>query len=236
MHLAATVPGVQVHAFEPIPELFEALTRNLAEHAPGARAHRVALADRAGDAVFTFDPFMTLGTTMHPDVWKRASDRTASPAAWVAAALSDMHKAQPTASSRLLAAAARHPAGRVAVLAAAVPVLAALGVRQRFYLKRHRCTLQTLSSALADSGVEAVDLVKIDVEGAEESVLHGIAEQDWPRLRQLVIEVHDVDGRVARLGSLLEARGYRTVHAREDWALHALLGISTLYAMRPPGR
>ena len=28
-------------------------------------------------------------------------------------------------------------------------------------------------------------------------------------------------------------RGYRTVRAREDWAVHQLLGIWTLYAMRP---
>jgi hypothetical protein len=31
----------------------------------------------------------------------------------------------------------------------------------------------------------------------------------------------------------LERRGYRTVRAREDWAIHELLGIWTLYAMRP---
>lgn len=233
LHLARTIPGARIHAFEPIPELFEALTRNLAEHAPQARARNVALADRDGSAVFTFDRFMTLGTTMHPAVFATGADRQASTSAWIAAAIADVHKVTPGGMTRVVSAALQHPAGRVGVLAAALPILAALRVRQWIFLKRHRCRLQTLSAALAESDVDAVDLVKIDVEGAEEEVLDGIAAHDWPRLRQLVIEVHDIDGRLARLGRLLESHGYRTVHAREDWALHALLGISTLYAIRP---
>jgi hypothetical protein len=36
-----------------------------------------------------------------------------------------------------------------------------------------------------------------------------------------------------RLTTLLERRGYRTNRVRADWALHELLGIWTLYAMRP---
>src|SRR5262245_40962461 len=54
IHLARTTPGARVHAFEPIPPLFDALTKNLAEHAPGARAYNVGLADRDGEAVFEF--------------------------------------------------------------------------------------------------------------------------------------------------------------------------------------
>jgi len=93
--------------------------------------------------------------------------------------------------------------------------------------------LITLSQALALSGESHVDLVKIDVEGAEEEVLAGIGDADWPRIRQFVIEVHDVDGRLDRMTRLLEARGFQATHAREDWKLHQVLRISTLYAARP---
>jgi hypothetical protein len=232
IHLARSVPHAQIHCFEPIPDLFEILTRNLAEHAPHAHAHHVGLAARDGDAVFTFDRFMTLGATMYPSVWGGGADRRASLASWVVGAIGDMHKVQPTRRTAMLMAVTRHALGRAALIVAAVPVLAVTTLRQRMFLKRHRCRLQTLSSALAESGVTAVDLVKIDVEGAEEDVLNGIADADWPRLRQFVIEVHDIEGRPARLAAMLEARGYRTVRKREDWALHALLGISTLYAVR----
>ncbi len=36
-----------------------------------------------------------------------------------------------------------------------------------------------------------VSLAKIDVERAEQLVLAGIEDRDWPRFDQLVIEVHD---------------------------------------------
>jgi len=53
-------------------------------------------------------------------------------------------------------------------------------------------------------------------------------------IQQLVIDVHDVDQRLDRLTSLLESRGYRTrtTRARAGCALHELLGIWTLYAVR----
>ena len=51
-------------------------------------------------------------------------------------------------------------------------------------------------------------------------------------LLKVDVEVHDIDGRLNRLSALLEARGYRTSRVRADWALHELLGIWTLYAVR----
>ncbi len=165
-HLAHAVADVRIHAFEPVPALFEALERNVAEHAPQAVAHRVALGAPAGEAV-------------------AAATRDATRAEWAtAAALADFE-------------------------------------------------VRTVSAMLTATGVDAVDLARIDAEGAEEHVLAGIADADWPRIRQLVIEVHDVGDRIARLRTVLDARGYRTAHAREDWALHQMLGISTLYAVRP---
>src|SRR5258708_754561 len=78
LHMTRTVPGVRVHAFEPIPEIFEALRRNMAEHVPGALAHNLGLADKAGEATFEFDRFSTMAATMHPYVLEEGADRAAS--------------------------------------------------------------------------------------------------------------------------------------------------------------
>lgn len=51
-----------------------------------------------------------------------------------------------------------------------------------------------------------IDLLKIDVEGAELEVLQGIDEEHWPSIRQVLIEVQDLDGRLAAICALL--RGY----------------------------
>jgi 31-O-methyltransferase len=58
------------------------------------------------------------------------------------------------------------------------------------------CELRTLSDVLADEGVGEVGLL-------------GVAEEDWPRIRQLTMQVHDLDaGHVAAVRDELAGRGY----------------------------
>jgi amino acid adenylation domain-containing protein/non-ribosomal peptide synthase protein (TIGR01720 family)/FkbM family methyltransferase len=72
-----------------------------------------------------------------------------------------------------------------------------------------RCRVRTLSSVIREHGVSRIDLLKIDVEGAELHVLEGIEPEHWPAIRQIVIELHDVDGRLRRVTELLQAHGFR---------------------------
>src|SRR5476649_2409735 len=233
VHLARTIPGVLIHAFEPVPRVFEALQRNLSEHAPTARGHNVGLADRAGEATFEVDRFMTIGATMYPGISDRSGGTSA--AAWASAVIGDAEKVAPSGALRLLSSGLASPVSRALVLALMAPGTMLLELRRWIFLQRPRCRLVTFSAAFASSGAPHVDLLKIDVEGAEEQVLAGIADGDWPRIRQLVIEVHDVDGRLDRMTALLELHGYLTIRAREDWAIHELLGIWTVYAVRHDG-
>jgi FkbM family methyltransferase len=52
-----------------------------------------------------------------------------------------------------------------------------------------------------------VDLLKVDVEGAELDVLRGIDDAHWPLIRQASLEVHDQAGRLDEICGLLRARG-----------------------------
>ncbi len=70
------------------------------------------------------------------------------------------------------------------------------------------CELRRLSDVLREQSIERVDLLKIDVERAEVDVLAGIDDTDWPRIRQIIVEVHDEDGRCAQVAAQLEARGF----------------------------
>jgi 31-O-methyltransferase len=92
------------------------------------------------------------------------------------------------------------------------------------------CELRTLSAVLAEYALERVDLLKIDVERAELDVLAGLAEPDWPRIRQVVVEVHDEDGRLGALAGDLRGRGF-TVTAEQEPAMRDT-GVRILYAVR----
>jgi 31-O-methyltransferase len=81
------------------------------------------------------------------------------------------------------------------------------------------CELRTLSSCFETESLDRVDLLKIDVEGAELDVLRGIEESDWPRIKQLVAEVHDERGRgVAMAKTLTEHRFSVTIEQDPGWS------------------
>jgi FkbM family methyltransferase len=102
--------------------------------------------------------------------------------------------------------------------------------RERFERELVECRCRRLSSILREEQIEEISLLKVDVERAEDEVLAGIDESDWPRIGQLVAEVHDEDGRVARWRSELERRGFR-VAVEEDPAARGT-GLFEIYAMR----
>lgn len=78
-----------------------------------------------------------------------------------------------------------------------------------------------------------IDLVKIDVEGAELTVLQGIDDADWRRIFQLVVEVHDLDGRLQYIIALLREKGFVSIEVeKEAWASHELLCIRTVFASK----
>jgi FkbM family methyltransferase len=82
--------------------------------------------------------------------------------------------------------------------------LATLRLTKQIY----KCDVKPLSNILRESDVERIGLLKIDVEKAELDVLESIEDDDWRRIDQLVVEVHNIDNRLQRVCELFRARGY----------------------------
>jgi len=93
------------------------------------------------------------------------------------------------------------------------------------------CQMVTLSSVIEAQSIKKIDLLKIDVERAELDVLNGIDDQDWPRIRQVVAEVHDEGDRLTGVRSLLERHGFMVVVDQEDNMKST--GVFVVYAVRP---
>lgn len=103
-------------------------------------------------------------------------------------------------------------------------------LRDRYRATSLRCELRTLSSVLREERVDRIDLLKIDVEKAELDVLNGVADGDWPRIRQVVAEVHDEQDRCAVMTDGLTARGFR-VTTEQDPTMSGT-AVHMLYATR----
>ncbi|MCV6636087.1 amino acid adenylation domain-containing protein [Candidatus Albibeggiatoa sp. nov. NOAA] len=96
--------------------------------------------------------------------------------------------------------------------------------------KRFECELRTLSSIIAEQHIQQIDLLKIDVEKSELLVLKGIESQDWAKIQQIVIEIHNIDGRLSAIQQLLTQHQFELVVEQDSKLQQAQL--YTIYAKR----
>jgi non-ribosomal peptide synthase protein (TIGR01720 family) len=107
-------------------------------------------------------------------------------------------------------------------------------IAERLTSENFTCQLKTLSEVIRDEGVRKIDLLKIDVEKGELAVLAGIEDADWSKIDQIVMEVHDLDGRVRQVTELLSSRGFK-IDVQQDATL-AQTNLYNLYARRNVNR
>lgn len=236
--LARELPGLRLFLFEPIPAIFAVLQQNVAEHLASAnvRLLNIGLGCRAGNVWFDYNRNLTIVGSAHARVTKRAARRDTRLSTWASACVRDLQRMgmlHPRLAALLLAALASRIFSGLALALVGITGLA-LALPRLFSRRRIEAPVRRLSYIIRAYAVERIDLVKIALEGGELDVMLGIYDDDWPRIRQFVIEVYDVDGRLEGLRTLLESRGYRVAVDQEDWSLHQLLGIYTLYAVRAP--
>jgi amino acid adenylation domain-containing protein/FkbM family methyltransferase len=167
----------RIYAFEPIPPVFDLLRLNVALHGLDAHLFACGLADTEQPALFTYYPHCSIISGRFAD---QQEDRA-------------VVKIYLRNQQRLA----------VPGMALASEELDEL-LAGRLTSETFSCPLRPLSSVLREQGIEQIDLLKIDVEKSEMAVLGGIAEEDWPKIRQIVIEVLDVEGRLGAITALLE--------------------------------
>ena len=72
------------------------------------------------------------------------------------------------------------------------------------------CTLKPLSMIIDSLSIEKIDLLKIDCEGNEQKVIDGIEKNNWNIIKQLIIEINDIEGRLNYIKNKLIDLGYNT--------------------------
>ncbi|MBE0530074.1 MAG: FkbM family methyltransferase [Rhodospirillales bacterium] len=190
LYLRDHCPQARIVAFEPMPTVFAALERNLAVMDPPGMAVPVGLGAKAGWAEFDYFPGVAALSTQNREVGRTLS-----------AGLRRLLGRQ-QAGGGIKDILDKTGATRVAADEAFLDDL--------FHPETVRARIDTLSAQMAALGVATVDLLKIDTEGAEREVLAGLDESDWPKIRQLLVEVH-LGGEVTEvMAADLRDRGFRT--------------------------
>lgn len=107
-------------------------------------------------------------------------------------------------------------------------------VADRMVMERRTCEVMTLRQVVELQRIESIDLLKIDVEKAEMDVLSGMDEATWAKVAQVVIEVHDIGGRLGDVLKMLGDRGFVVAHDCD--ARMVKTGCYTVYGYRAQKR
>ncbi|WP_334189202.1 amino acid adenylation domain-containing protein [Noviherbaspirillum sp.] len=201
---ASQAANTRIYAFEPIPPVCRSLQLNAEMYGLNAKLFECGLSDRTAQTRFTFYPHNTV----------------------MSSSLARSDGARLTVKSYLLNQQDGTGAG-MAGDSALVDEFVAASLESEEYT----CSVRRLSDVIAEEGVERIDLLKIDVENAEYEVLCGIDDDDWAKIGQVVMEVHDVGGRLARILEMMEARGFAVRHEQDEWLKNTPL--HNVYAVRP---
>ena len=190
MYITDRCPRAKVFAFEPMPSAFAALELNTSEFAPTVVPFLVGLGASPGVVEFDYYPAITALSTCR-----------AATGAELAGGIRKL----------LFCAEPGEAMGRI-LDKIGVPELRddADFASRLFRVEKVQARIDTISNQIAALGIGRIDLLKIDTEGNEKEVLAGIAEADWPKIHQLLVEVHLGKEELGVISGDLERRGFRT--------------------------
>ena len=181
--------NMKIYAFEPSPSVFDLLETNLQLYSVNARLYQAGLSRESRPMTLTFYPKFSFLSGIYADL--------------------DDDKEVVRSFIR------KH--GENSKEDVDSQVLEDL-LEDRFESRQVEVSMMTLSDVVRENNVKCIDLLKINVEKSEMDVLAGIEENDWPKIRQIAMEIHDIDGRLKEIVELLESHGYE-VNVEQDWRL-----------------
>ena len=195
-------PGARIYTFEPAPPVYRRLRANLDLNGATARAFNHGIAEAERTAHFTFYPNSSGMSSFYADL---AEERE------VLRLMIDRERDEGME-------------GLDALMEFTDELL-----DERFRAVEMECRLRPLSAVIREQGVGRIDFLKIDVQKAELDVLRGLDDEHWPLVRQIVMEVHDIDGRLDEVTGLLRARGF-DVQVEQDEAVEGSI-LYNLFAI-----
>lgn len=165
-------PQARVYCFEPVPPTYACLQANVAARA-GVRTFNTALMAAPQALEITFYPHTPGNSTLFPKQKAREIEHVSE--AWTLRRMWHWSKLQ------------------ALVMALTYPVFHRLfhrgAARTLRDARSYHCQAMTLDQLFETQRLESVDLLKVDVEGAERAVFEGLSQPHLERVRQLVVEV-----------------------------------------------
>lgn len=190
--------NVNIYAFEPVPEIYKILQCNVQRLNSQIQIFPYGLSRSSGTVNFTYYPNCTGWSSLYPDNSKYQRDLIKK------VALNNLNEAP----------------SFIRWLRWIPPFIRAFildhKISKAFRATQVTCQLRTLSEIIREQNIKQIDLLKVDVERSELDVLLGIEVEDWQIIKQVVLEVHDLDNRVKKVTNLLMQHGLNKITVEQQ--------------------
>jgi amino acid adenylation domain-containing protein/FkbM family methyltransferase len=197
---ATQVKEAQVFSFEPLPPIYNVLKHNIELFDLNIKSYPYGLSDKEEIARFTLYPHVSILSGRYADI---AEDK-ATVRDHIFSMTSEPLNLSHEALEELLA--------------------------EKLKSEVYDCRLKTLSDVIREENIQIIDLLKIDVEKAEHEVLAGIKEQEWCKIGQICIEVHESTGQKGIMIRMLEEKGFDVITVQsEEAGLHIVYAVHRTY-------
>ena len=202
---------VQVHAFEPIPDIFAVLKANAEKFDKNRfRVHQFGIATTNEEVVFSYFPNTPALSSFHMEDWDK----------------------NPSAFKEAVKGSMKNPPQNMKWMRLIPPVFAGAIAKKLLKGKKQiHCLIRNTSDVIQELKLDRVDLLKVDCEGAELEVIQGISNTDWHKIKSVVIEVHDNDNRLKKVSEILENAGFKNIHIEKEKGLEST-GLYNIFATR----
>ncbi|KAI8631484.1 FkbM family methyltransferase [Xylariaceae sp. FL1651] len=178
LYMKQKFPSAKILAFEPAPETYDTLCRNLALHKiSGVEPLQYGCASKASTEKLTFFPNLPGNSTLVPEEKQQLYEEAVK------------KHGREAADKRF-------------------------GGAQELDVKLER--LSHFLSSRPD--FTRIDLLKVDVEGAELEVLRGLEDSHWALVQNVVLETWAKSGSKAELEELLKSKGFKVNSEGAAWA------------------
>jgi FkbM family methyltransferase len=203
----------QVYAFEPLPQTHKALSRNVSTHAcKTVQAFQLGMSDKPGSMSFRYFPNSSVSSTAYPS-FNLSAERER---------LLEGFECDP------ILAHYRWVTSLPLWLSKPFLNLAVYAINFGYQVN---CQVTTVSDFLHTKNLGTIDLLKIDAESSELNVLRGIKPHDWPKIQQIVIELHHGNRDLPLVVDLLKQHGFNNLNTEYELGIENN-DLLTVYAVR----
>ena len=189
-------PNIHIHCFEPIPDIYKVLKKNSELHSNKYfQTYMMGLSHKNTELNFTYYPNSPALSTAKPEIW-------------------DLNKSNFTAAVKGNIVAMQSQFWWAKIIPNfLIPIIIK-------YLKSNKKEIKsqviTLSHFIEEKKISIIDLLKIDCEGEEINVLHGIKEKHWKLINTIIMEVNDIKNNLNTAKNILTKNGFNNIKMEKE--------------------